>query len=126
MSSTDQHLWELLVHELAREGTVVESRPGVLLVDLPEEESGSRHHLEIRMTSHQLRETLTALSPDGQDVLGITDPIAAGWGLFLVHLEEHLGTLRPDEGYLLWHEGELHPSVDLEWPPRRGDLAPLP
>lgn len=32
--------------------------------------------IEIRMTARQLRETLTSLSTDGHEALGITDPVA--------------------------------------------------
>lgn len=117
---TDEQLWDALVSEAARSGPVVDARPGVVRVDLPDEESGDPRRVEIRMTPRQLRQSVTALSADGQVALGLSDPVTAGWALFTIHLEEHLGTLRPGEGYLLWRQGALHPSASLEWPPARG------
>lgn len=122
---TDDDLWELLLTALARMGAVVEVQPGVVRVEPPGDEPGDVHPVEIRMTPRQLRETVTSLSADGEEALEIADPVAAGWGLFTIHLEEHLETMRADEGYLLWRQGALHPSVALEWPPRRGNLTPL-
>lgn len=118
-ATTDEELWKLLVRETGRHGAVVEARPGVIRVQLPAGEPGCEHPVEIRMTTRQLRETVTSLSADGQRALGLADPVSAGWGLFTIHLEENLGTLRAGEGYLLWHEGALRPSADLAWPPRR-------
>lgn len=125
-TATDEQLWEMTLAEVAREATTVEARPGVILVDLPGPEPGAPRRVEIRMTSCQLRESVTSLSADGQEALGITDPVTAGWALFTIHLEEHLRTLRPGESFLLWHEGALHPAVDLAWPPVRARLRDLP
>lgn len=120
-TSSDQDLYDVLVRDLASHGRVTAVRPGVIQVELPAEETERLgvDSVEIRMTSGQLREAVTLLAADGQEVLGIADPVAAGWGLFSIHLEESLGTLWPDESFLLWHQGALHPSVDLQWPPRR-------
>lgn len=125
-STTDGHLWGLLLKEVAREGSITEVGPGLVRVDLRREEFVAPHPVEIRMTSRQLRETVTSLSAAGQSALGIADPVAAGWGLFTIHLWEDLATLRPDERYLLWHRGALHPSVDLQWPSGRGTLVRPP
>lgn len=124
-TTTDEQLWGLLLEVVAREGALVEDGPGTVRVDLAVADSAGPRTVEIRMTSRQLRESVTSLSADGQSALGIEDPVAAGWGLFTIHLEEHLATLRPDEHYLLWHRGALHPSVDLQWPPTRGTLPQL-
>lgn len=120
-TSSDQELSEVLVQHLSEPGGATEVRPGVIQVELPADEAerlgvGS---VEIRMTSSQLRETVTLLAADGQEALGIADPVAAGWALFSIHVEEDLATLRPGESFLLWHQGALHPSVDLAWPPVR-------
>ena len=117
-TSSDDELYAHLAHCLAGHGSVTELGQGVLVVDIAEDAPAVRR-IQVRMTARQLRETVTSLSADGQEALGIADPVAAGWALFAIHLEEDLGTLRPGEGYLLWHEGALRPSADLEWPPRR-------
>lgn len=120
-TSSDQELYAALVRYLAGHGRVIEARPGVIQAELPAEEVerlgvGS---VEIRMTPGQLRETVTRLAVDGQQALGVADPVVAGWSLFSIHLEEDLATLRPGESFLLWHHGALHPSADLQWPPVR-------
>ena len=120
--TSDEQLAQMLIRDLARHGPVTEVRPGVIQVELPVEGTPGTRRVEIRMTAAQLRERVTFLSSDGQEVLGIADPVEAGLAMFSIHLEEDLATLRPTEQHLLWHQGRLHPSVHLEWPPVRGPL----
>lgn len=120
-TSSDQDLYHVLVHDLSDHGRVTEVRPGVIQVELPADEAERLGivRVEIRMTPGQLRETVTVLAADGQQALGVADPVAAGWSLFSIHLEEDLATLQPGESFLLWHHGTLHPAVELRWPPVR-------
>ena len=51
-----------------------------------------------------------------------TDPVLAGLQLLVMHVDEELGTLRPDECYVVFFEGRLRKSVRRELPPVRGAL----
>ncbi|WP_256842047.1 hypothetical protein [Ornithinimicrobium cryptoxanthini] len=102
-SSSDDELQTLLLHE-------VSCFPDV----------------EVHLTPEQLREAINVLARDGQEALGIDDPIAAGWALFIIHLEELAETLRPDEHHIVWHDGALHRSVRADGPPTRGALPDPP
>lgn len=120
-TSSDDELYAAVVAGLERMGPVTAVRPGVLQVEIPIDEESPARTIEMRMTASQLRESVTTLAAGGQEALGIADPVAAGFALFTIHLEEHVATLRQQESFLLWHQGTLHPSVSLSWPPERGE-----
>lgn len=103
VSSSDDELQTLLLREVSR-------FPGV----------------QVHLTSGQLRKAINMLARDGQEVLGIDDPVTAGWGLLTIHLEELAETLRRDEQHIVWHDGALHRSVRAEVPPIRGALPDPP
>lgn len=120
-TSADEDLYDAMLRQLADSCRVTEVCPGVIQIEVSAEESRRLgvEVVQIRMTSGQLRETVTRLAADGQEALGIADPVTAGWSLFSIHLEEDLATMRPGERFLLWHAGALRASTDLEWPPVR-------
>ena len=105
MESTDQEMYDQLLGYLAAEGSIVEdTEPGIIVI----EEYDHRRldqPLRLHLTASEFGGRLREMGPDARFLRPDADPTDAAWGLFLVHLDEAVGTARPGETELMLGRG---------------------
>lgn len=101
-----------------------ELRDGVIEI-LLEEEGTEPQRVELLLTRKQLRagawSDVDIFDDRVPDVLPpATNPVLAGLNALSMYVDEALGTLRPDEAYVVYHRGLFWGSVVPDVPPVRG------
>jgi hypothetical protein len=122
--SSDDELCSWFVRSIGLPATEV--RDGVIDVVI-EDEDGPSQRVEILLTRAQLREAAYAeedISDDTHDGepggWPAKNPVLAGLRNLSIFLDEALATLRPDEKYVVLHDGQFWASVRPDVPPVRG------
>jgi hypothetical protein len=142
-SSSDDELYAWFVDAITcGPGQVArELRDGVIEVVLREEPepadadvvvSERERRVELLFTRAQLRKAAWSREDifDDREPVGrpARNPVLAGLKALTLYVDEALGTLRPNEGYVVFHRGMFSGSVVPTTPPVRGnaDLPDLP
>jgi hypothetical protein len=103
---------------------VRELRDGVIEI-LCEGGDDGRQRVELLLTREQLKAAAWSEfdifdDTDPDVVPPAKDPVRAGLNALTMYIDEALGTLRPDERYVVLHRGMFWGSVTREVPPVRG------
>ncbi len=125
---SDDDIYAWFVRSLAEDGSAYEVEPGVVRVLIEPDEDDPRglaEEVDVIISREQLRTLAWAGGNvfDDRDLDVIppaVDPVLTGLRLLAMNVEGDLGTLLPDERYLVFFEGRLCKSVRRELPPRGG------
>lgn len=136
-SASDEDLYQWFVGSLAENGSAAEVRPDVIEVVV--DNSRRRERLgaqagpddaDERVWVHLTREQLRSVAYEEHDVFDDTDldviprtatPVWQGLVAFAFYTEEEIGSRRPGEDHLVFHESELRASTVPQVPPVRSD-----
>ena len=127
--SSDDEIYAWLISYIGQASrSVREVREGVIEISIDDAgEEISPRRVELLLTREALRSVAWSewdIFDDSEpDVLQpASDPVRAGLDALTLYLDEALGTIRPDERYVVLHRGMFWGSVTPDVPPVRGSL----